>query len=58
MSIRFEDVLNKVKITLSDGVGRGYSIFADTREEAVNSLKHYWLMKHNRRKCPSCRDKR
>lgn len=58
MAIEFSNAYNKVKITFRDGISRGYSIFAENQEEAVNSLKHYFAMKHNKRKCASCKDKR
>lgn len=58
MSIKFENKYNEVKITLSDGISRGYSIYADNEEEAINSLKHYFSIKHNKRKCASCKDNR
>lgn len=55
MSIKLQRVYNKIKITLSDGISRGYSIYAENEEEAINSVKHYFGVKHNKRKCPSCK---
>jgi len=43
------------KIKLSDGISRGCSIYAKNKEEVVNSVKHYFLMKHNQKKCASCK---
>lgn len=49
---------NQIKIKLSDGISRGYSIYANSEEEAINSLKHYFMKKHNKKRCASCKDKR
>lgn len=46
------------KIRLSDGISRGYSIYAKDKEEVVNSVKHYFLMKHDQKKCASCKSKK
>ncbi len=55
MAIKFEGRYNKVKITFSDGPSRAYSIYANNEEEAINSLKHYFMKKHNKKKCASCK---
>jgi len=55
MSIKFSQRYGKIKIAFFGGASRGYSIYADNEEEAVNCLKHYYCMKHNKKKCPSCR---
>lgn len=34
--------------------GMNTSIFAHSNEEAINILKHYLSMKHNKNKCPAC----
>lgn len=58
MSIKFQDYGNKIKITFSGsghGFGKGFSIYAKNPEQAVNSFKHYYGLKHNTRRCPSCK---
>jgi len=34
--------------------GNRVAIKARTCENAVNALKHYFMLRHNKRKCPSC----
>lgn len=60
MSITIHEEMkgNKYKVTFH-GFGGGMKGYSKTyrEDELVNVVKHYFGMKHNKKKCPNCKDK-